>query len=386
MRILYATITDLASKSGAVEHVLGISQGLADQGHEVHLVTGDSGDGEGYACSPHLSLHVVQTKGMSAIRAAMLVSRRAVAIAERIRPHVVYLRSFPADYVLLGRHLVRRGIPFVYELNTIIGAEYCAKKQPLRGWVYSFLEKKALAASSGWLPVTYEIAAYAKKAATVEKPWIVAYNGVSDVGRISAEERIKVRKSLGVSSSAPVLVMAGFSRPWHGLARALQMIALLCEEHEAFLWLVGSPNEAFSAKVKAMASGLGVQDRVRILPWVDRDEIVRYVSAADVGLGPLALDVKSMVEAQPLKVALYLSLGVPVLINYRDTRLDPGLPFVSYVPSTDPRQLVVGVRKLLPVSERLREQAREFVSKHLTWSAIARDTVKFIEQTLEGSN
>ena len=66
------------------------------------------------------------------------------------------------------------------------------------------------------------------------------------------------------------------------------------------------------------AKSLGIRDRVRMFPWMDERRAAELINAADIGLGPLALERKRLREASPLKTRMYLSLGVPILINYRD--------------------------------------------------------------------
>jgi glycosyltransferase involved in cell wall biosynthesis len=78
-----------------------------------------------------------------------------------------------------------------------------------------------------------------------------------------------------------------------------------------------------------------------------------------------------MAEAQPLKVRFYLALGLPVLLNYRDPKLNGNLPFVNYVPSNEPKALASGVEKLLDLSPDECRRIRAYAVENLSWEAIA---------------
>jgi glycosyltransferase involved in cell wall biosynthesis len=115
---------------------------------------------------------------------------------------------------------------------------------------------------------------------------------------------------------------------------------------------------------------------------MEQRDAANLVSAADVGLGPLALDRKKMTEAQPLKVATYLALGVPVLINHRDPRLSTKLPFVQGVQSNDPKVLAERLKHLLDQPRNTRELARRFATERLSWPAIALETAEFLQDLM----
>lgn len=195
------------------------------------------------------------------------------------------------------------------------------------------------------------------------------------------KSRKEVRQMLGVPDSLPVLVMAGFSRPWHGVDRALALLAGLPAPIE--LWLIGAQRETDKRYIENMAPEYGVDGAVRVFPWLNKSNTADLVAAAEAGIGPLALDRKHMTEAQPLKVRFYLALGLPVLINYRDPGLlNDNLPFVSYVPSNEPDALASGVGKLLHLSPDERRRIRAYAIENLSWKAIASETKVFLAHLL----
>ena len=381
MNIAYVTVTDLASKQGAVDHIIGISQGLAELGSTVHLIAGISTRDFSPTSAANLVFHLAPIAGLSPPRALVKVAQHALNVIKQRDVDIVYLRPFPLDYVLFTRHLLKMKVPYVCELNTMTDAEHRAKGQILKGTVYCFLEGRTLAKSLGWLPVTQEIRMWAERISRTRKPFVVAGNGVAIDALAVKRSREEVRRTLGVPDFIPVLVMAGFSRPWHGVDRALALLAEL-SGFSVELWLVGAKSDTDGKSVETLTSKYRVAKSVRVFPWLNKSNTADLVAAAEVGIGPLALDRNRMAEAQPLKVRFYLALGLPVLINYCDSRLDGDLPFVSYVPSNEPKALASGVEELLHLSVDERRKTRVYAAENLSWKAIASETEAFLDHLL----
>ncbi len=381
MDIAYVTVVDLASKSGAVDHVIGISQGLAEMGNTVHLIAGTSSRDFSLTSATNLIYHPVLIAGLPPHKAVGKVAQHALNVIKQKDVDIVHLRIFPIDYILFTRHLIQMKIPYVCELNTITDAEYRAKGQALKGMVYRFFEGRTLARSLGWLPLTQEIRTWAERISRMCKPFIIAGNGVA-IDTVTVKRSCKeVRQMLGVPDATPVLVMAGFSRPWHGVDRALALLAEL-PESSVELWLIGAQCDKDRESIKSIASEYGVGRSVRVFPWLSKSEAADLVAAAEVGIGPLALDRKHMTEAQPLKVRFYLVLGLPVLFNYRDPGVNSDLPFVSYVPSNEPEALASGVEKLLHLPLDERKRIRAYAVENLSWKTIASETGAFLDHLL----
>lgn len=379
MRVLYASPVRLASRTGDTEHTVSVCRQLAVQGVDVHLVAVGSSDvGRTVEADSSLRVHPVDDGG--ALATVRRVSAETRRLAHELGPDIVYVRPFPLVWVFLLRHLVKAGAPYVCELNTFTAAEYRSKGNPLKGWIYERFDAMSIQNASGIVTVTEEISAWAYRISGVRKPTLVAGNGF-DIDRIELppkEARALVRGRLGVSSDTLVLAMAGFGSPWHGFDRAIAMLAYLGSDTE--LWLIGADSEELSRQTEERARELGVDGRLRVFPRLDSTALAELLGAADVGVGPLAIDRKSMAEAQPIKVRLYLASGLPVLYNHVDPKLDSDLPFLSYVPSTDPRDLAAGVAKLRDLGPDSAASVRAFAAAHLSWATVAADTRKFLSE------
>ncbi|NLB74817.1 MAG: glycosyltransferase [Firmicutes bacterium] len=284
------------------------------------------------------------------------------------------------DYVLLTRHLRKLNVPFVCEFNTVLDAEYTAKGKRLRGVVLSHYQAKTAEAASGWLPVTSEIKQWVQKISGVIKPWILASNGFSPEVLAVSKSRCQVREKLGVAEEIPVITMLGYGGIAHGYDRAIEVIANL--DFDAELWLVGA-DESNARKANLMAKEYGVQSLVRTFPWMRGERMANLISAADIGLGPLAMDRKKMREGQPLKVRTYLGLGLKVVINYIDPELPESLPFVTYVRSNDPQKLAKGIRTALFEKTVGSREIKRYAEENVSWYSISKRTAHFIDAVLK---
>lgn len=379
MIILYVTASDINAKGGDIDHVLAISKGLAKLGNKVHLIVCSSSDNRNEITVDNFKQYIVPVKELSVLNKILKLARFALDFIKKNKVDILYLRTFPLDFLLFTRHLNKYKIPYVCELNTITCNEYKSRGQYLKGKVFEFFEGITIRNSDGILPVTDEIARWAEKIGGMSKPFYIACNGV-DVDKINPRKTYhEIRKDLGVSDNMPVLAMAGFSRPWHGFDRAIALLSKL--KTPAELWLVGADTDEIKGEVESIAAKFGVSDLIRVFPWLNHSDLVDIISAADIGLGSLAFDRKGMTEAQSLKVRFYIALGLPVLINLYDPKVDGSLPFVSYIPSTEPESLAKGIDKLVRTSHD-RNKIREFAKDHLSWDAISLETEKFLQDIL----
>ena len=379
MNILKVSAVDLSDQSGAVDHFVGVANGLTEVGAKVTVVACEKQSNYPQRLAPVITTHKVNIDGMGVYGSLSALSKKALEVLSSQRFDAVYLRTFPLDYLFLARHFGGLKVKAVCELNTKTGPEYRSKGKALRGRVYEFFEGRTLASCAGWLPVTQEIEAYAEQISRTQKPFIIAKNGVdfSPLSGFPAQSsRERIRQQLGASPEQLVMVMLGFNRPWHGYERAIQMLETM---PQAQLWLIGSNGASDDAAVQAVAQAHNVTNRVKVLPWMKSSEAAPFVAAADLGLSALAIDLKDLAEAQPMKVATYLYLGLPVLTNYQDLRLDNQLPFVFHTPSTDPKALAQTALKVKP-SDVLRQQAHLFAANRLSWKSVGQETLDFIGQ------
>jgi glycosyltransferase involved in cell wall biosynthesis len=94
-----------------------------------------------------------------------------------------------------------------------------------------------------------------------------------------------LRALCGIGSAVPLLVYSGAAAVQRGLDIMVEALPSLGEVHVAFV--VNAPTDAYVRGLVARAEVLGVSDRMHVLPYVPHDQVVRFLSSADVGVIPI---------------------------------------------------------------------------------------------------
>jgi len=93
-----------------------------------------------------------------------------------------------------------------------------------------------------------------------------------------------LRERAGVRAEDALLVYAGGLTPSRGVDLVVRALPALAGVHLA---LVAPDADPHVAGLRALADGLGVGERLHVVPYVAPDQVVDYLSGADAGLVPL---------------------------------------------------------------------------------------------------
>ncbi|MGW2635499.1 glycosyltransferase family 4 protein [Streptomyces sp. NPDC001348] len=119
-----------------------------------------------------------------------------------------------------------------------------------------------------------------------ERPAVVL--NAPDAGlppELAAEPVPDLRELCGIGHDVPLTVYSGSASPQRGLDIMVESLPLLPDVHTAFVVL--NPKSDLMRTLHARADELGVSDRLHILPYVPHYQVVRFLSAADVGVIPI---------------------------------------------------------------------------------------------------
>lgn len=146
---------------------------------------------------------------------------------------------------------------------------------------------------------------------TTAKKFHVVMNGRDRVlfSPGNKETRAAVRKSLGISPSAPLVVYAGSVGPQYCMNEMFMFFrSLLSSRHDAhFLFLTGSPDSVLTP----LDSFRDIKKSMTVRS-VSAHDVPDYLAAADVGLA-LRRPSFSMQAVSPIKLGEYLLCGLPVV-------------------------------------------------------------------------
>ncbi|GAB4046364.1 hypothetical protein GCM10028775_01930 [Catellatospora paridis] len=94
-----------------------------------------------------------------------------------------------------------------------------------------------------------------------------------------------LRELCGIDAAAPVAVYSGAAAAQRGLGIMVEALPQLAGSHTVFI--VPRPESRYMQGLKARAAELGVAERVHVLPYVEHQQVVRFLSPADVGVIPI---------------------------------------------------------------------------------------------------
>lgn len=308
MKILYHHRT--VSKDGMDVHIRELLAALERRGHEARVVAPEAAEGSEFGSESRL---------VAAVR--RLLPNAVSECLELAYSHLAYRRlreaylAFGPDvlyerynlFLLAGLHLKRRyGLPLLLEVNSPLMEERRRygglALVPLARWA----ERRVWRGADVVLVVSHELANRVREAGVDPDRIVVTPNGVDRRRFVpNSPKRGEVRRELGLDGKL-VLGFTGFVRPWHGLDRALDVLAGDPGERPLHLLVVG--DGPARAEIEARARSLGVADRVTFLGIVPRERVGDCVAAFDIALQPSAVP-----YASPLKMLEYMAVGCAIV-------------------------------------------------------------------------
>lgn len=200
---------------------------------------------------------------------------------------------------------------------------------------------------------------------------VVLPNAV-DVKRFQPDPELgaKTRASLSLTADQPLLVFVGSFYQWHDIATLLKAFAAVLKKHpDARLILVGDGTER--ERMMQLSVDLGVAQAVNFTGFVGREDVVRYVNAADIAVVPVPKMEREM-WLSPMKLFEYMASGKAVVASamgqVRDVVKDGANGLL--VPPGDEAALAEAVNRLIEdvsLRERLGLQAREDAVRFHSW-------------------
>lgn len=374
MRIAYVCsdpgIPVFGSK-GASVHAQAVLQVLANQGHELHLLTPRPG---GDAHVP-LVVHPLPAITGSTAERERSAQRSDAAVAEAlsaIEPDLVYER-----YSLWGATATRwadaHAVPSVLEVNAPLVEEQASYRHLVdRPWAEA-VARHALSLATTVICVSDGVADWARTVSLRPERVQTLPNGV-DTERI----RPASRPVAPATGSDFVVGFVGTLKPWHGLETLVEALALLDRTEQQRtgdrswrLLVVG--DGPLREPVARRAAELDLTAQVELTGAVRPDAVSAQLQRMDAGCAPYPA--QSRFYFSPLKVYEYLAAGLPVVasaVGQVPAALDHGR-LGRLVAAGDAAALAAGlaaVRADHPGRTALRSQTRRAALERHTWTAV----------------
>lgn len=287
--------------------------------------------------------------------------------------HGVEEAAFPA--VVMGK---RRGIPTLYDMQSSLPEQLLkhsvARTPPVR---------MALGAAERWLLNRADL--------------VVASVGLAErVRRVSPGARVRewrfpsgrvgehaaeadgLRRRLGVSDAAPVVLYSGTFEAYQGLEHLIGAAPLILERVPSARFVFIGADEAGRLKVETAAAELVRDGILTIVDRQPRSVMPGYLAMADVLVSP-----RSFGGNLPLKVFDYLAAGRPIvatdIATHRELLTDER---AVLVPPT-PEGVAAGVVSVLCDGAKgaaLAQAAREYAAEHLGWGRFVQSVAEIYQE------
>jgi glycogen(starch) synthase len=117
------------------------------------------------------------------------------------------------------------------------------------------------------------------------RPTVVLNTPSAKTDATDATRVADLRGLCGIGADMPLAVYSGAAAPQRGLNIMVESLPRLPGLHVALV--VGRPESPYVKELQTAAAELGVGERVHVLPYVVHDQVVRFLSSADVGVIPI---------------------------------------------------------------------------------------------------
>ncbi len=314
MRVLYTAIDQrVPGTDGGAVHVESVASGLAELGHEVHVVA-TPGEGE-----PPSSVHWYAECPTLGIRQLRLLSAgRVDRITREISPDVVIERyyNFGGEGVLAAR---RAGALPVLEVNApVIDHDGSRKRlldrlllvEPMRRWREWQCRRAELIVT----PTSAILPTWLPRDKIIELEW----GADTKRFRPDAAGPVPFHRKPGET----VVVFAGSFRAWHGAEQVVEAVREFRRRGRTQVRAVFIGEGPTLDDVRRQAQGVpGIEFTGRI----PHPEMPAALAAADIGVAPFDVGAHPPLQLgfywSPLKLFEYMAVGLPVVAP-RIERLD----------------------------------------------------------------
>jgi glycosyltransferase involved in cell wall biosynthesis len=282
---------------------------------------------------------------------------------------VVHACNPPDLFFLLARRLKRRGARFVFDQHDLVPELYLSRFERGEDLLYRavcWLERRTYRTADVVIATneSYRTAALTRGGKRPEEVFVVrSAPAVERFRQVPPDESLKRGKPY-------LLCYLGVMGPQDGVDYALRALAKLRDEQGRTDWqavFVGG-GDTFDA-MRALAAELGLADQVDFTGRIPDEDLLRYLSTADVCLTPDPRNPLNDVSTMN-KIMEYMAMSRPIVsFDLKEARVSAGDAAV-YAPANDESQFAKLVAHLLDDPQerhRMGEIGRARVSGPLSW-------------------
>jgi glycosyltransferase involved in cell wall biosynthesis len=300
-------------------------------------------------------------------------------VLEQDPPDVVHAHDL--NTLWAGDRLARRfGARLVYDSHELFVER---NSQPpltrLERYGWARLERRLIKRCDAVITVNVSIAQELSKRYSVAQPEVVLNAPVHH--EPSPGDRTLLREALGLEAGQRLMVYAGALTFNRGLEPLIRSLALL---PGWVLVLMGPGKAEFREGLERVALEAGVGSRLRFYGPVEPDEVVRWLSGADLGAAPIRNVCLSYYLCLPNKLFEYMMAGLPMIASDLPEmkRVVLGLGVGRVFDPEDPGAIARAVESVFADEREVAEMRRRALEggREMNWAAQERVLRKIYER------
>ncbi|HEX2572613.1 MAG TPA: glycosyltransferase [Polyangia bacterium] len=407
MRALYLSHTGMTEPLGQSQ-VLPYVRGLVQAGWDIDIVGFEPADappeeiarteaelralGVGYFWTRRSPSHALAVKVRESAGALLRLARRAILPGRR--PSIIHARSYLPGAVAQTLAAALPGARFLFDCRGLLGDEYLdagiITRESFRYRLIKQAERRLFRGADGVVVLTERLRRWLREEAGLVRPAtpVEVIPCCVDLGRfrIDAAARAAARESLGAGDRF-VLVYSGSLGSWYYEEEMARLFAALRRRRRAlFLVLTRSPSE----RLRAALASLGVPEAdVVVRPAAPRD-MPQLLAAGDGAVSFIA-PCFSKIASSPTKIAEYLAVGLPVVMNEGvgdGDELIREVPAVIGAGALGPAEIEAAAERLLTLAagerDALQESARRAAAARFSLAEVGVPRYRRIYRQLLG--
>jgi glycosyltransferase involved in cell wall biosynthesis len=375
-RVLMIAPTPFFADRGCHVRMLGEIRALQEEGCDVTLCTYHNGrdiPGVRTVRIPRVPWYKKLAAGPSNHKyyLDLLLLWKSLTTALRLRPDVIHAHLH--EGAAIGRVLstiLRRPLVFDYQgsLTDELASHEYARRDGLVLKAMAVLERWIDRGADAVVPSSSRAGNLLHCGRNGQRIVVVPDGVDTSVFRpLSQQERLAVRRRVGLPEDAVLAVFVGVLTPYQGIDLFLEHAGhALDAAPNLHVAVVGFPEGEYVRR----AAELGLSDRVTFMGKVAFENTALLTAAADIGLTP-----KISASEGNLKIYNYLACGLPVLAFDNPVNREILGELGIYAPLGDGSAFAANVASMAnhPVRrEALAQAGREYAVEHLSWRRAAR--------------
>jgi len=270
-------------------------------------------------------------------------------------------------------------LPLVYDSHEYFTGVPELNNKPFRKWIWKSMERSIFQHLKHVMTVNGSIATQ------YENEYGIRPEIVRNLSRSATDITGYTRKELGINESDMLLIFqgAGINIDRGGE----ELVEALCRTDNVTLLIAGSGDVMSGLKEKA--ESLNLTGRIRFIPKMSWEELMRFTKASDAGL---TLDKDTNLNYRfilPNKLFDYISAGIPVISSNRIevSKIISENNCGIIIPSVTPAEIskaIIELRDDRKLMNKLRQNSVK-ASESLNWESESRKVTEFYKIILSNS-